>query len=238
MAGPRSLGARLDIGQRAIASGILGDIGGFLKDAILGEAEQTFFPPPGPLDPGPRTPQPPPGGFERFTGDPVSVDPTPIADRVGVVDLLGIVGGCPAGFVLRNGRCEEAGLAGEFARIIPGGRTGFAPNGAATGTGLTRPRATARTVLECPRFADGKKGILWMNALTGDVLCLPRATNGKGFGLIRKNKPRAKPFISAAEKKLLTKITTVQRRAKSFATSAGFICRSKPGQPTPPKKNK
>lgn len=109
----------------------------------------------------------------------------------------------------------------------PGAGTGLPGGGGAAGAGLTRPRATSRTVLECPRFADGKTGLLWMNALTGDVICLPRATSGKGFGLIRKNKPRAKPFISAAEKKLLTKMKSTQDRAKKFAQDAGFICKKK-----------
>ena len=109
----------------------------------------------------------------------------------------------------------------------PGAGTGLPGGGDAAGAGLTRPRATSRTVLECPKFADGKTGILWMNALTGDVICLPRRTSGKGFGLTRKNKPRAKPFISAAEKKLLTKMKSTQDRAKKFAQDAGFTCKKK-----------
>lgn len=109
----------------------------------------------------------------------------------------------------------------------PGSGTGAPGGGAAAGTGLNRPNPISRMVLECPRFADGKRGILWMNALTGDVVCLPRRTSGKGFGLIRKNPPRQKPFISAAEKRLLTKITSVQKRAKKFAMDAGFACKKR-----------
>lgn len=109
----------------------------------------------------------------------------------------------------------------------PGAGTGFPGGGAAAGGGLTRPRLTDVEVLVCPKFADGRKGILWMNALTGDVVCLPRRTSGKGFGLIRKNPPRAKPFISAAEKKLLNRISSVQKRAKTFATDAGFSCKKR-----------
>lgn len=111
--------------------------------------------------------------------------------------------------------------------IDPGPGQGFPGGGAASGGGLTRPRAINRQVLDCPTFADGRKGILWMNALTGDVVCLPRRTSGKGFGLIRKNPPRAKPFISAAENKLLTRISSVQKRAKTFAGKAGFTCKKK-----------
>lgn len=111
--------------------------------------------------------------------------------------------------------------------LDPGAGTGLPGGGAAAGTGLTRPTQVARRTLVCPKFADNKTGILWMNALTGDVVCLPRRTSGKGFGLIRKNPPRAKPYISAAEKKLLTKIKTVQNRAKKFAGDAGFACKKR-----------
>lgn len=208
-----------------VTEGIFGDVFDFVKEAIVGKAGEKFFPPGGPVGGGPPpTPQPP--------GDAVSVDPVPFEGTLRNI-VEGDLGGRCLPFQTRDpitGECRFD--------IDPGAGTGFPGGNGAAGAGLTRPRATARTVLECPQFADGKKGILWMNALTGDVICLPRATNGKGFGLIRKNKPRAKPFISAAEKKLLTKITSVQRRAKSFATSAGFICRDRPGQPAPTKKKK
>ena len=129
--------------------------------------------------------------------------------------------GCFPGFSIDpiTGRC--------VLDLDPGAGTGLPGGNGAAGTGLNRPRATSRTVLECPTFADGKKGILWMNALTGDVVCLPRRTSGKGFGLIRKNPPRQKPFISAAEKRLLTKISSVQKRAKKFAMDAGFACKKR-----------
>jgi len=111
--------------------------------------------------------------------------------------------------------------------IDPGSGTGFPGGNGAAGRGLTRPSAVSRTVLECPRFADGKTGILWMNALTGDVVCLPRRTSGRGFGLIRKNPPRKKPFISAAQKKSLDRIKSVQDKAKKFAMDAGFTCKKR-----------
>jgi len=109
----------------------------------------------------------------------------------------------------------------------PGPGTGLPGGNGAAGTGLNRPRAMSRTVLVCPTFADGKKGILWMNALTGDVVCLPRRTSGKGFGLIRKNQPRKKAFISAAQHSSLTKMKAVQTKAKKFATDAGFSCKKR-----------
>jgi len=111
--------------------------------------------------------------------------------------------------------------------LDPGAGTGLPGGGAAAGSGLTRPTQVSRRVLECPRFADGKTGILWMNALTGDVICLPRRTSGRGFGLIRKNKPRKKAFISAAQKKSLDNIKSVQGKAKKFAEDAGFACKKR-----------
>lgn len=109
----------------------------------------------------------------------------------------------------------------------PGPGQGAPGGNGAAGTGLNRPRAVSRTVLECPTFADGRKGLLWMNALTGDVVCLPRGTSGRGFGLIRKNRPRRKAFISAAEWSRLQKRSGVEAKAKKFAGKAGFTCKRK-----------
>ena len=231
MAGPRSFRDRIALAP--VAQSIFGDILRTGRDIFLEGARARLPPPPTGLPPA----QPPVATGDPFD-DPVSVDPVPIFAGGGVnVEAPGFQpsaggGGCFPGFTRDpiTGECRFD--------IDPGPGTGFPGGNGAAGTGLTRPRATARTVLECPRFADGKTGILWMNALTGDVVCLPRATNGRGFGLIRKNPPRTKPFISAADKKLLTKITSVQKKAKSFATSAGFICRNKPGQPAPAPKKK
>jgi len=125
--------------------------------------------------------------------------------------------------------------------LDPGAGTGF-PGGpqeglpasavAATSTtgaaaGLASPTPTSVTVHKCPRFADGKVGILWMNALSGQLVCLPRATNGRGFGLIRKNHPRRKAFITAAAISNLKKRAGTERKAKDFAKLAGFTCKKR-----------
>jgi len=117
-----------------------------------------------------------------------------------------------------------------------GGRLGHSP--ATAHGGIVSPSRVSIPTFVCPVFADGKKGILWMVALTGEVVCLPRGTNGRGFGLIRKNKPRAKAFISAADKARLTKVAGTIAKAKSFATMAGFSCKKKAGQVTAPPKKK
>jgi len=109
----------------------------------------------------------------------------------------------------------------------PGGNGGGAPSGGTSASGLARPTSRAVNTLICPTFADGKKGLLWMNALTGEVVCLPRGTNGRGFGLIRKNKPRAKPFISAAMKKQLGVSSQATKKAKEFAKLTGQVCESR-----------
>jgi len=103
--------------------------------------------------------------------------------------------------------------------------------------GFVAPVRSSVAVDKCPRFADGATGILWMSALTGQVVCLPRRANGTAFGLIRKHKPRRKPFISAAQKKQLDAISKVQNKAKAFATAAGFKCvNTKHRVPGTPKK--
>lgn len=93
--------------------------------------------------------------------------------------------------------------------------------------GIISPYSECVPTLRCPKFADGKTGILWLHALSGEIVCLPRGVNGRGFGLIRKNKPRAKPYISAAEKRLLTKTNSLAKKAKDFASLSGMRCTKK-----------
>lgn len=90
--------------------------------------------------------------------------------------------------------------------------------------GLALPMLVGIPTHICPTFADGKKGILWMNALTGEVICLPRGTNGTGFGLIRKNKPRKKAFISAADIKVLRRKDAIAKKTKALAKLSGMTC--------------
>lgn len=117
--------------------------------------------------------------------------------------------------------------AGTCVSVIPGDPTPGVTTPAERSmgqTGLALPMATSVRTLVCPTFADGKKGLLWMNALTGEVVCLPRATNGAGFGLIRKNKPRKKAFISANDVKILRKKDALTKKAKAFAKLTGMTC--------------
>ena len=100
---------------------------------------------------------------------------------------------------------------------LPGGENG-------RGAGLVAPVPVCIETLMCPKFADNKKGVLWMNALTGDVLCLPRGVNGSGFGLIRKNRPRRKAYVTAAEISALRKQATTKKKAKKFAALTGQTC--------------
>lgn len=114
--------------------------------------------------------------------------------------------------------------------LDPGQGTGF-PGGDGGGgsfpaedIGLASPATVCIETQVCPTFADGKKGVLWMNALTGQVFCLPRGTNGTGFGLIRKNRPRRKAFVTAAEISALRKQATTKKKAKKFAALTGQTC--------------
>jgi len=111
--------------------------------------------------------------------------------------------------------------------IDPGAGTGFPGGGAAAGAGLTRPTQRSISRLECPVFPNGKTGILWMNSVSGDVVCLPRGTNGSGFGLVRKNKPKAKAFLTAAERKAIEVPAALQKKIKALAGKAGFSCETK-----------
>lgn len=89
-------------------------------------------------------------------------------------------------------------------------------------TGFQAPFQSAVTHLQCPRFGNGKVGILWMNKWTGQIVCLPRGTNGAGFGLVRKNKPRAKAYITRAQYKRVTDRKKDVEKAKEFAKATGL----------------
>jgi len=141
--------------------------------------------------------------------------------------------GCQTGFHKENGMCVP-----NSSTPVPGGSQpgtdatpgGVTPGEASTGaTGLYLPMAAQVTRLTCPKYANGKQGILWMAPLTGQVVCLPRGVNGRGFGLIRKNDPRPKPYISHGEAKLLRKRTTLAKKAREFARMTGQSC-SKSGR--------
>jgi len=82
----------------------------------------------------------------------------------------------------------------------------------------------------CPKFADNKKGVLWMQAMTGVVVCLPRGVNGSGFGLVRKNRPRRKAFVTAAEISALRGQARTKKKAKKFAALTGQVCTTRGGR--------
>ncbi|HEU01646.1 MAG TPA: hypothetical protein ENH89_15200 [Aurantimonas coralicida] len=89
---------------------------------------------------------------------------------------------------------------------------------------MVQPTAVCIETLVCPTFADNKKGVLWMQAMTGLVVCLPRGVNGSGFGLIRKNRPRRKAFVTAAEISALRGQDRTKKKAKKFAALTGQVC--------------
>jgi hypothetical protein len=111
-------------------------------------------------------------------------------------------------------------------QIFAGERPGPNGDGGAVGGGIA-PTLTCVETHVCPTFADGKKGILWINPLTNTVICLPRGCSGKGFGLIRKNRPRAKAYISAASIRELKGMARTQKKAKAFARLAGLTTKRK-----------
>jgi len=104
----------------------------------------------------------------------------------------------------------------------------------AVADGPALPSRVARDVHVCPKFVDGSTGILYFSPITGQIICLPRSMTSKSamaFGLIRKNKPRAKAPVTAADQKLLSKIASIQGKIGTLAAKAdGLSC--------PPKKKR
>jgi hypothetical protein len=119
--------------------------------------------------------------------------------------------------------------------LDPGAGTGLpfmgpqvSPGGAVTngaGQGIVFPIPTERLVQDCPTMPNGKKGILWMGAQDGVLVCLPRGVNGRPMGYVRKNKPRRKPFITAAQISELRRKSSLTKKAKEFAKLTGQTCK-------------
>ena len=116
--------------------------------------------------------------------------------------------------------------------LDPGAGTGIPffgpqvePGGFAEGQGIVYPNPIERLVQECPVMPNGKKGILWMGMQDGVVVCLPTGVNGKPMGYMRKNKPRRKAFITAAQVKDLRKRDNLTKKAKEFAKLTGQTCK-------------
>jgi len=131
---------------------------------------------------------------------------------------------CGPGFQLQNGRCVpvtggELGIPGSTGITTPAERS---IGGGAVATGMVVPSLVGIQTHVCPTFANGKKGILWFSPMTNQIVCLPRGTNGNGFGLVRKNKPRAKPPITAAEAKAFGKMAAARKRVQKVAQKAGL----------------
>lgn len=95
------------------------------------------------------------------------------------------------------------------------------------GAGLHAPMLVQRNRLECPKVPGQKRGIVHYYPQTGDMVCLPAGVNGAPLGLVRKNKKRAKAYISAADIKALRKISSVQKKAKAFGKLAGVSCKKR-----------
>lgn len=204
----------------------LGGVFDFVKEKLLGDDGRLDIP----GVTGPVVPGTPPINLPFPSDLPPRRPPVPRAPRPpGPTTFAPIApsGPCIFPFVRQaDGSCEFD-LDPGAGTGLPFGNGGGAPSGGRAASGLARPTVRSVAVQDCPTFADGKKGLLWMNALTGEVVCLPRGTNGRGFGLIRKNKPRAKPFISAAMKKQLGVSAAASKKAKEFAKLTGQVCEAK-----------
>jgi len=114
---------------------------------------------------------------------------------------------------------------GDPGTLDPAERGGMAADGPAL------PSRVARNVHVCPKFVDGSTGILYFSPLTNQIVCLPRSMTSKSalaFGLLRKNKPRAKAAVTAADVRLLNKVSSVQNRIGTLAAKAdGLSCPKK-----------
>jgi len=132
--------------------------------------------------------------------------------------------GCPPGFESVGGRCLPQAPTVPATRI-PGLSPPSAAGMAVATRGISVPAVVSVPTHKCPRFGDGKTGILWMNGLSGEIVCIPRGVNGRKFGLVRKNPPRAKAFITRGDINCLRKADRLERKAIQVAKLAGLARR-------------
>jgi len=198
--------------------GIQGAIGGFVQPGLASGAVV----PGGPGPDYPRGAEIPRAGAGVWPGG--FVGPTGFGVGVGVGGPQ--AGPCtwPKSWDPIQGKCRID--------LDPGAGTGLPfmgpqaePGGMVDGQGVVYPLPTERLVQECPTMPNGKKGILWMGMQNGVVVCLPTGVNGKPMGYMRKNKPRRKAFITAAQIKGLRKRDTLTKKAKEFAKLTGQTCK-------------
>ena len=127
---------------------------------------------------------------------------------------------CDPPWKMRNGRCQPPIAIPTFG----GGReTDVIPfESSGGGATMMNPAVVCRETHVCPTFANGKMGILWFSPMTNQVVCLPRGCNGAGFGLIRKNKPRKKAIITAADGVIMRKAPAIAKKVQKAARSMGL----------------
>lgn len=185
--------------------GILRGVGGFAKDLIPGNIDDMI------IDrlPGMK----PPTGFAPTT--------------------------CPPGFSSTpGGGCSPTQSYGPvtFGDPTPGVAT---PAEASMGVGgLRAPMLMNVNRLKCPgggvvhfypntaTYSEGK-------LVDAQFACLPRGVSGAKFGLVRKNKARPKPYVSAHDARMLKKYGkggSMGKKAKAFAKLTGQSCSSSRGR--------
>ena len=208
------------IGRRIIKGGLSGGVGGALGgllgggggDCVGGNCRGNVVPGGTSVDPREAALRDP-----RFNTELALAADVPGHIRHG--HIPGTLEGHPQHQQFLSPVTPGGGIGDAIRRFVPGGESGMRSTG-----GMVEPTEVHSARLECPRFANGKTGILWMHVMSGQVVCLPRGVNGTGFGLIRKNKPRKKAFITAAEKASLSKRDALGKKAREFAKLTGQTC--------------
>lgn len=83
-----------------------------------------------------------------------------------------------------------------------------------SGGGFVAPTLTAVSKWQCPRFGNGKIGILWQSKMDGTVTCLPRGVSGAQFGLQRLHKPGTKPLFTGGDVNCLNRAAQLMKVEK------------------------
>ena len=134
-------------------------------------------------------------------------------------------GPCPSGYEWKNGKCQATGLGSALERWVPGGETGTLADdyGEAVVGAFGKPAlmpavagqvakrdGTTGPILRCPRGT----------VLGKDNLCYPK---GSITNANRKWPKPTKAPITAADMRMLSKISTLQGRIEKAAVRAGYL---------------
>ncbi len=227
--------ARPNLGFRDFLGGIIGTVGGVIRDIIPGNIDDVA------IDwiqerVAPSRPQihPCAPGFFRQGNNcvPLSTPTGRIATGIvpssrggGQMPPVALPGHIPTGIGPGAGIFDPLGL--DLFTPKPRARQAMPQ----VSGGLPTPYYVESSRSECAPMPNGSRAVLYYSPMTQQEFCLPPGSQlAKASGLVRKWKPRAKAKLSAHDARMMKKYGKGGSKAKTIkalATEAGFSCKTR-----------